>query len=530
MHNEYLLGIDIGTSGCKIAAFTPDGEVAYQCTEKYETLYPAKDCVEQNPLDWWEAVCRGTQRMFAHTAIQPHEIKGIGVDGQSWSMIPVDVHGHVLRNSMIWMDRRAVEQCEQMKRVVGEERIFAVSGNPLSPSYTTGKILWMKEHEPELYARTHKVLQCNSFIVFKLTGIVSHDLSQGYGIHAFDMRTGAWDLELCDELGIDPGLLPELYGCSDIVGMVSNEASASSGLLIGTPVVAGGLDAACGTLGVGAIHDGETQEQGGQAGGMSIVMSQPIMNNKLILGYHVVSGKWLLQGGTVGGGSLNWFQRELFGKGVTAASKASNPSDNREDSREADQESDSLIQPVFDPFREINEEAAQIDEGSDGIIFLPYMAGERSPIWDIDAKGVFLGLSYATTRGHMARAIMEGCAYSLQHNLLTAIGGGVPVDELYSMGGAANSQLWSQIKADITGKTLRIASSDTATTQGAAMLAGVGTGIYKDFDEAVRRTVRFQRAYDPNPAHTALYEQGYEQYLSAYISLKEWFTQMKVRS
>jgi xylulokinase len=522
MHNEYLLGIDIGTSGCKIAAFTPDGEVAFQCTEKYETLYPAKDCVEQNPLDWWAAVCRGTQRMFAQTAIHPHEVKGIGVDGQSWSMIPVDVTGQVLRNSMIWMDRRAVSQCEQMKHSVGEERIFAVSGNPLSPSYTTGKILWMKEHEPELYARTHKVLQCNSFIVFQLTGIVSHDLSQGYGIHAFDMQTGTWDIELCRELGIDPELLPELYGCSDIVGTVNEEAAASSGLLIGTPVVAGGLDAACGTLGVGAIHDGETQEQGGQAGGMSIVMSQPIMNDKLILGFHVVSGKWLLQGGTVGGGSLNWFQRELFGKGITA--------DKLEDAAEADQNGNAVPQPVFEPFREINEEAAQISEGSDGIIFLPYMAGERSPIWDIDAKGVFLGLSYATTRGHMARAIMEGCAYSLQHNLVTAEDGGVGVGELYSMGGAANSQLWSQIKANITGKTLRIAASDTATTLGAAMLAGVGTGMYKDFAEAVRRTVRFQRAYAPDPAHTELYTKGYELYLSAYASLKDWFPQMKARS
>jgi xylulokinase len=504
MQTNYLLGIDIGTSGCKLAAFTPEGDPVFQCTEKYETLYPAKDCVEQNPLDWWEAVCRATQRMFAQTAIQPRDIRAIGVDGQSWSMIPLDAGGGVLRNSMIWMDRRAVKQCEQMKRLVGAERIFSVSGNPLSPSYTTGKILWMKEHEPELYRRTHKVLQCNSFIVYMLTGIASHDLSQGYGIHAFDMRTGTWDTELCRELGIEPELLPDLYGCSDVVGEVNTRAAAQSGLLAGTPVVAGGLDAACGALGVGAIHDSETQEQGGQAGGMSIVMSQPAQNDRLILGFHVVRGKWLLQGGTVGGGSLNWFQRELMGRADSSVTKT-----------------------TTNPFNVINEEAAAIAAGSSGIMFLPYMAGERSPIWDVHAKGVFLGLSYETTRGHMARSMMEGCAYALKHNLLTAEAGGVSVGELYSMGGAANSSLWSQIKADITGKPLRIAASDTATTLGAAMLAGVGTGIYKDFTEAVHRTVRFQKEYHPNPLNTGIYNHGYELYISAYERLKDWFPQIK---
>jgi xylulokinase len=504
MMKEYLLGIDIGTSGCKIAVFTPDGDVVFQCTEKYETLYPGKDCVEQNPDDWWSAVCKGTRRMFAQSDIQPADIKGIGVDGQSWSMIPVDRAGHVLRSSMIWMDRRAVEQCEQMKRTVGEERIFSVSGNPLSPSYTTGKILWLKENEPQLYKQTYKVLQCNSFIVFKLAGLMSHDLSQGYGIHAFDMKTGQWDMAMCRELGIEPGLLPDLYACSDLVGAVTDKAAAESGLLSGTPVVAGGLDAACGALGVGAIEDSETQEQGGQAGGMSIVTSRPVMNKSLILGFHVVKGKWLLQGGTVGGGSLRWFHRELL-----SGSNADTGDDLS--------------------FEQINREAALINEGSGGLIFLPYMAGERSPIWDVHAKGVFLGLSYESTRAHLARAIMEGCAYSLHHNLLTAEAGGAAVGELYSMGGAANSRLWSQIKADITGKTIKIPSSDTATTLGAAILAGIGIGMYQDAADAVRKTVRFQNEYRPNPGNVAIYNEGYELYGLAYERLKDLFPRLNGR-
>ncbi|WP_274650600.1 xylulokinase [Paenibacillus humicola] len=491
--NHYLVGIDIGTSGCKAALFTPGGEVLYQGTKAYPTLYPSPGYAEQNPEEWWRAACQLLRDMLRQTGADPRKIRGVGVSGQSGAAILLGEHGRPLRNAIIWLDRRTARQCEELVTAIGRERLFSVSGNPVSPSYITGKIRWIRENEPDIYKRTRKLLQSNGYIVYKLTGEFSQDVSQGNGLHAFDIGKAGWDYPLAEQLGIPGDWLPRVFGCSDIAGAVTTMAAAETGLVPGTPVVAGGLDAACATLGAGAIGAGQVQEQGGQAGGMSIVMDRPVKHEQLILSCHAVKDKWILQGGTVGGGSLNWMRRELAG---------------------ADD---------GDFFRLANEEASRIRPGSGGLVFLPYMAGERSPIWDPAAKGVFLGLTYETTRAHMIRAVMEGCALALKHNLRTAEQSGVPVHELYSVGGAANSGLWTQIKADITGKTFRIPSSDSASALGAAMLAGVGTGIYADFREAVHRTVRLQREFHPESAHAGVYEQVYGVYLETYARLKELF-------
>ncbi|MDF2959660.1 MAG: carbohydrate kinase [Paenibacillus sp.] len=494
--NTYLVGIDIGTSGCKVALFDPDGDVLFQGTQPYQTHYPQAGYAEQNPEDWWRAVCVNLRDMFKQTGINPKQIKGIGVDGQSGSAIPLNRNGRLLRNAIIWLDRRTVKQCDQLVESIGQERLFAVSGNPMAPSYITGKLRWLQENEPELYKETSKFVQCNSYIVYKLTAEYSQDVSQGNGLHAFNIETKSWDYALAEQMGIAGDLLPEIYECSDVVGGVTPFASSETGLAVGTPVVAGGLDAACATLGAGAVRVGEVQEQGGQAGGMSIVMDRPVKNDKLILSCHVVKDKWILQGGTVGGGSLNWMRREFAG--------------------EAD--------PHF--FRLANEEASRIRAGSEGLVFLPYMAGERSPVWDPEAKGVFIGLSYEKTKGHMARAIMEGCALALQHNLKTAEESGVPIHTLHSTGGAANSELWTQIKADVTGKVFKIPSSDSATTLGAAILAGVGTGIFRDFGDAVQRMVRISREQRPNQQNEYVYGMVYDIYLETYNRLKDVFPRM----
>ena len=266
----------------------------------------------------------------------------------------------------------------------------------------------------------------------------------------------------------------------------------------GIPVVAGGLDAACGTLGAGVIHPGETQEQGGQAGGMSICIDSYQADPRLILGYHVIPGKWLLQGGTVGGGGvMRWFEREFA---------------DYERSRKEETGKSSLTQ--------LNDIAEKISPGCDGLVFLPYMAGERSPIWDPDAKGVFYGLDFSKTKGHMVRACMEGVAYSLRHNLDVAKEAGAEAKILRAMGGSANSLLWTQIKADITGKSIVVPSSDTATTLGAAMLAGVAVGMYRDYEEATALTVKETRRHEPNPGNREKYEKNYHTYLALYESLK----------
>lgn len=496
---ECLLGIDIGTSACKVAAFMADGECVSQVSKPYPTVYPHPGWAEQDPARWWEAVCEAVRELVTEHGINPCAVLGIGVAGQSGSAVAVDGKGETLCNTPIWMDTRAAGLCAEYEQRLGRERIFAVSGNCLRPSYTLPKVLWYQRERPEVYRKTDKILQSNSFIVCRLTGEMTQDLSQGYGWQCYDSRSGRWDYELLADFGIRPSLLPELRACHGLVGTVTREAARLTGLAEGTPVVAGGLDAACGTLGVGVIHDGETQEQGGQAGGMSICMDRCKSSEKLILSSHVVPGRWLLQGGTVGGGGVaRWLEeelchmeRELAGRNGTTA------------------------------LQEMDREAGRVSAGSDGLVFLPYMAGERSPLWDPCAKGVFFGLDFSKTRAHMIRACFEGVAFSLLHNLDTAREAGVEVAAFSSMGGAANSRLWTQIKSDVVGKPIRVPDSDMATALGAAMLAGVGIGMSRSFEESVRRMVRIRREYLPNRKNYERYQQTYQIYLELYERLRE---------
>ena len=307
---------------------------------------------------------------------------------------------------------------------------------------------------------------------------------------------------MCKRLGIPMEFLPEICDCDHVVGTVTGKAAAECGLVEGTPVVAGGLDAACGTLGAGVIHSGETQEQGGQAGGMSICTEEYKADPRLILSYHVVPGKWLLQGGTTGGGGvMRWFEREF-----------------------ADYERMMKEQTGASSLDQLNKIAEKVAPGCEGMVFLPYMSGERSPIWNPYAKGVFYGLDFAKTKGHMVRACMEGVAFSLRHNLEVAREAGAEADVLRAMGGSANSLLWTQIKSDITGKPIIVPASDTATTLGAALLAGVGVGFYKDYEEAVSLTVKETRRHEPDPKNKAVYDKTFETYIELYKSLAHIMT------
>lgn len=498
MKKQYLLGIDIGTSACKIAMFSLDGKVEAAGSGAYPVYYPKPGWAEQDPNEWWEAVCTTIQKVLDQSGIRPEEIAGIGIDGQSWSAIAMDKEGNVLTNTPIWMDTRAQAICDRVNQEIGAEKIFSLCGNMLQPSYTTAKILWYKENLPEVYAKIDKILQSNSFIAYRLTGAITQDISQGYGFHCFNMKTGNWDAAMCEAMGIPFSFLPPIVPCHQVVGTVTKEAAKQTGLAAGTPVVAGGLDAACGTLGAGVVHPGETQEQGGQAGGMSICMDTYAADPRLILGYHVVPNQWLLQGGTTGGGGvMRWLEQEF---GAYERSVA--------------------VEKGKTSLHQYNEEAEQVAPGSDGLVFLPYMAGERSPIWDPDAKGVFYGLDFGKTKGHLIRSAMEGVAYSLKHNLDIADHVGAEVKELLAVGGSANSALWMQIKSDITGKPLAVPFSDTATTLGAALLAGVGVGVYQDFEEAVSKTVKITRRYEPDWEKHEIYKKNYETYIGVYENLK----------
>lgn len=501
---KLLLGIDLGTSACKVVAFTPEGEVVAHSSAAYPVFYPAAGWAEQDPEDWWRAACDAIRQMLAQN-IAPGEICGIGIDGQSWSAVAVDSRGEVLCNTPIWMDTRAEKICDCWRKEFGEECLLFKSGNPVQPMYTMPKVRWYRENMPAVYARCHKVLQSNGFLVYRLTNKITQDISQGYGWNCFDMRLCRWDEGLCCEMGVGPELLPELAPCHQAVGGVSKSAAALTGLLEGTPVVAGGLDAACATLGAGVIHPGETQEQGGQAGGMSVCVSSALIDRRLILGAHVVPGLYLVQGGTVAGSaSLRWFESEFGAEERAAAQKLG-----------------------ISSFEELSREAGDVPAGSEGLVFLPYLSGERSPIWDVNAKGVFFGIDFSKHRSHFVRAVMEGVAFALRHNLETAEEAGAGAQILYATGGAANSAIWTQIKADVTGRRIVVPAAGTATALGAAMLAGVGVGVYEDFAHAVRKTLCLRREHAPDPENRDVYQKRYETYRAIYEDLKQTMSEAR---
>lgn len=490
---KLLLGIDIGTSACKVAIFSRSGEVIAQSTQEYNIYYPNLGWVEQDPNEWWNSVCQGIKDSVGKAGIDRSQIACIGIAGQGWSAIPIDKEGNCLYNTPIWMDTRSKNIVDRVTKEIGDDRIFAVAGNAFLPAYTTPKMIWFKENLPEIYNNTYKFLQSNSYIGMKLTGVISSDKSQNYGIHFYNTKTCTYDKDLAQAMGLSVDKVPDIYQCHEVIGTVTKEAAEFTSLSEGIPVVAGGLDAACGTLGAGVYQPKQTQIQGGQAGGMSICEDQPITHPQLIFSPHVVPDLWLLQGGTVGGGGvLRWFKQEL-GDGKS--------------------------------FDELTALAENIPPGSEGVTFLPYMSGERCPIWNPNAKAVFYGLGFDKTKAHMVRAALEGVVFSVQHNLKVAEEAGVNISELdlRAMGGAANSKLWIQIYADVTGCQISVPTSDTATTLGAAILAGVGVGLYESFEEAVEETVKVTRVQMPNMDNHQTYKESMKLYLQLLQSLKHTF-------
>ena len=492
---RYILARDQGTSGLKLMLSDLFGEKRVSHSESYETFYPKEGHIEQDPSHWWEALCRGVPRLLQKAGIAPAEIAAIGVDGISWTPVMVDKEGNTLGRSAIWNDTRSTAECLEIEEKLGKGRAFEISGNPNQPYYTTPKLLWYKKQEPERFLRLHKVLSSNGYLVYKLTGAFSQDASQAYGWCFYDMEKGVWDTAAAEALGIDLDLLPPLCESMDVVGAVTGKAAAECGLAAGIPVVAGGLDAACGVLGAGVIDPGPAQEQSGSAGGMSICIKDYKAAENLIMGRHVVPKRWLLQGGTVGGGGVfSWLRRELYPQGDETANSERTAA--------------------------LTREAESVPCGSEGLLFLPYMAGERSPIWDPRAKGVWYGLDFSKSRGHLIRAAMEGVAYSLRHNLEEAALSGAAPEELRAVGGASASSLWMQMKADITGCPIRAVAGEDATAVGAIMLAAVGAGEIESFEEACRRFVSLKDPYYPDPENRELCKKGFEKYKTIYESLK----------
>lgn len=481
----YIVTVDQGTSSTKTALWDAEGDLVSEATASYELERPKPLWAQIDAERWWDACCSSIRAVLAQAGVRSKDVAAVAIDGIGWTLVPVDDGLRPLMPAMTWLDRRAEAEAAELRASADAEWLVGLAANPLDAAYITPKLTWVRRHRPDVFAATRWFLTASGFLVARLTGEPTCDFTQAYGFHCFDIRREAWDPTAAERLGIPLDRLPPLRYAGDVAGGVSPGAAAATGLAAGTPVLVGALDAAVGALGGGVTRPGQTQDQGGLAGGMGMSVLGVVVEPRLIFSHHVLSGQYLLQSGTVGGGTLGWF-REILGRADL-------------------------------PFETLSEEAATAAPGSGGLLFLPYMAGERTPLWSSTARGVFVGLSYATTRAEIVRSIMEGCAFAACDNLRVAEATGVTVTEWLGTGGAARSATWNQVKADVTGRPFVVArragGGEGGHGLGLFALGARAAGFAGDPGETVERMLPLRRVFEPDPARHARYAELFEVYL-----------------
>ncbi len=504
MRRDLLLGIDVGTTSLKAVLFDSDGRTLAEGSREYATAYPHPNWAEQDPEDWWRAVCTVLPQVLAAAGADPRAIAGVGVSGQAPCLAPVDGGGRPVRPALLWLDRRAEPQCTWLRERVGEDRITGVNGGRIDPYYLAPKLLWLRDREPESYRQTAAVLQPNGYLVRKLCGTTSMDVSHGPLTLFFDSARLAYDAGLAEAMGLDLAKMPPVHACAEVVGEVTAIAASATGLAAGTPVIAGMCDGTAAAVEAGLLAAGDAVEMTGQSTVLLTCSDRPYLGRELIPLVHGAPGRYLVIGALVAtGGALRWFRDQLGDIERAAASLTGG-----------------------DAFDLLSQEAARSPAGANGVVFLPYMYGERSPIWDSNARGVFFGLSLATTRADLVRAILEGGAYGLRHNLETAAAGGFRTTSLASVGGGARSAVWNQIKADVLQLPLSLPATAAGAPWGDALAAGVAVGVYPSFDEAFARLVRRQREFRPDAALAGRYESLYAIYRGLYPALRDGFREL----
>jgi len=504
---QFIITVDVGTSSTKTSLWTEAGELVAHASSAYSLHRPEPLWAEIDGDTWWQAVCETIQKVLARSAVTPASVAGIGVDGVGWTLIPVDSDGNPLRSAMIWLDRRAEDETTWLKELPEADALVDLDANPLDAAYITPKLIWLKRNQPDIFNSAHKFLEATGFIVSRFTGKFVCDYTQAYGFHFFDLRNEKWDQQAAKIIGVPIEKMPELCRSAEVVGTVTEKAAKQTGLRPGIPVIAGCLDAVAGALGSGVVKPGQTNEQGGQAGGVGISLDHVLVEPRLIFSHHVISGQYLLQAGTVGGGSLGWF-RDQFGHPEVTASN--------------------LIGQ--NPFELFSRQVEKSKPGANGLIFLPYMAGERTPLWSSVPRGIIFGLTYSTSRADMLRAIMEGCAFAVYDNLQIAEEHGVQIDEYLGSGGATQSAIWCQIKADIYGKPFVIArradGGEGGHDLGLFALTAYGIGLCKDIGACVSDLLPSRQVFEPSAMNHALYLELFEVYRSVSRKSMEDFVRL----
>ena len=499
----YLMGIDVGTTGTRAIVVDEQGSLCGAATVDYPLHTPRPLWAEQDPADWWAAACGAIRGALANAGLAGAEIGGIGLSGQMHGLVLLDECDEVLRPAILWCDQRTQAQCDWITDTVGADRLIALTCNPALTGFTAPKLVWVRQHEPEVYRRARKALLPKDYLRFRLTGAFASEVSDASGTLLFDVRNRRWSAEMLDALDIDPTLLPDVHESPVVSATVSADAAAETGLAVGTPVVGGGGDQAAGGVGNGIVRPGLISSTLGSSGVVFAFTDQPWMDphGRIHTFCHAVPGKWHVMGVTLGAGlSLRWFRDHMSSLEVAAGQLAN-----------------------VDPYALLTREAEAAPPGSEGLIWLPYVMGERTPHLDPNAKGVLFGVTSRHTRAHALRAVLEGVAYSLRDSIEILRELGVPLGEVRFSGGGARSPLWRQIQADIFGSELVLINVTEGAAFGAALLAGVGARLFGDVRQAVDAAVHVVSRTEPQPATVAAYDRLYPLYRSLYPALKPTF-------
>ena len=494
---KHVLGIDVGTGGTRALIMDESGRLIASATEEHEHFTSPKiGWAEQRPEDWWRAAGIAVRKVLAIAKLPREQIFCVGLSGQMHGAVMLDESGAVVRPALIWCDVRTDKQCRELNDRIGAKRLIQLTCNPALENFTLTKLLWTRENEPENWGRVRSVMLPKDFVRFKLTGERATDLADASGTLMLDVARRRWSSEVLQAVEIQESILPTLYESPEVCGKISDEGAEATGLAAGTPVVAGAGDQAAGAIGMGIVLPGAVSATIGTSGVVFAATDRPALDPKgrLHTFCHAIPGRWHVMGVTQAAGlSLRWF-RDTFGI--------------------------KSVERKGDGYEQLTAEAATAPPGSDGLLWAPYLMGERTPHLDPNARAVLVGFTASHNRAHVVRAILEGVAFSLKDTFTIFGEMNVPVNRIRLGGGGARSSLWRQIQADVYGREVETVAAEEGAAYGAAILAGVGGKIWPSVDAACEAVVHVADRVIPNAAAVTLMKASYEKYRRIYPAMR----------
>jgi len=495
----YFLGIDVGTGGARALLMDVSGRVVASGTEEHQPFAsPHPGWAEQDPRDWWRACGIAVKKALRKSSVRAGEIACAGLSGQMHGAVLLDSAGEVVRPALIWCDQRTEKQSRDLSEKFGRDRLIQLTCNPPLTNFTLMKLLWVRENEPQLWARVRHIMLPKDYVRFRLTGDRAIDLADASGTLLLDVAKRAWSAEVLSGTGIEKSFLPALYESPDVCGKLNAEGAAATGLKIGTPVVAGAGDQAAGAVGMGIVRAGVVSATIGTSGVVFAATDRPALDprGRLHTFCHAIPGRWQVMGVTQAAGlSLRWF-RDTFGLSSAASSKS-----NR------------------DPYEFLSEEAATAPPGAEGLLWAPYLMGERTPHLDPNARGALAGITPSHRRAHIVRAILEGVAFSLKDSFSIFEEMKVPVTQIRLGGGGARSPLWRQIQADVYAREVELVAAEEGAAFGAAILAAVGARHFASVDQACDAVIKVASRVAPDPASSTVLQKNYAKFRRLYPAL-----------